>query len=224
MTSAPPPPRSGGRSSRSTSPTRTADAITTLTDSAPPARWTPPAHATGNTPRLDRLAEHTPEGLAAQFAAGHAPETLNLLEGDPVCRGLVRGGRLVRRWAASSACSWIGKSFELAGEDELLGHNRLRLLGGSRALAFIATIGRSLHDGRPALILRYDDPRVPSPRWTHAIHDELREIDTGLLIGPAALRRSNNRLVTLCWFAIDTTAERPTAAPHATQAGHARSR
>jgi hypothetical protein len=185
--------------------------MTTLIDTAPHSLWTPPAHATGDTSRLDWLAEHTPDRLAALFAGAPAPESLSLLEGDPVCRGIVRGGRPVRRWAGSSACSWIGKSFQPAGENELLGHNRLRLLGGTRALAFVATIAPSLHDGRPALILRYDDPRVPSPRWTHTIHDELREIDTGLLAGPAALRLPRKRLMTLCWFAIDTTADRSTS-------------
>jgi hypothetical protein len=127
-----------------------------------------------------------------------------------VCRGIVPGGRLVRRWAASSASPWIGKSFQRFGEGELLGHNRLRLLGGTRALAFTAAVGPSLRDGRPALILRYDDPRVPSPRWTHALHDELREIEPGLLAGPAALRLRGDRLLTVCWFAIDTVADRST--------------
>jgi hypothetical protein len=184
--------------------------MSTATTTAPPALWTAPAHATGDQSRLDRLAEHAPDRLVELFAAAPAPEALDLLEGDPVCRGIVRGGRLVRRWAASDACTWIGKSFQLMRDDQLLGHNRLRLLGGTRALAFTARVGPSLHDGRPALILRYDDPQVPSPRWTHAVHDELREIEPGLLAGPAAVRVRSDRLMTLCWFAIDTTADRST--------------
>jgi hypothetical protein len=147
--------------------------------------------------------------LTELFAAAPAPEEIDLLQGDPVCRGLVRGGRLVRQWAASQACTWIGKSFQPIGDDQLLGHNRLRLFGGTRALAFTAEVGQSLHDGRPALILRYDDPRLPNPWWTRRVHDELREIEPGLLAGPAALRL-RSRLVTLCWFAIDTIADRST--------------
>jgi hypothetical protein len=184
--------------------------MSTATHTPQRGLWTLPAHATGDKSRLDRLAEHTPGRLAELFAAAPAPEALGLLEGDPVCRGLVRGGPLVRRWAASPSCSWIGKSFELVGEDRLLGHNRLRLLGGTRALGFTGGLAPSLHDGRPALILRYDDPSVPSPWWTHVAHDELREVEPGLLAGPAALRLRSDRLVTLCWFAIDTLADRST--------------
>lgn len=181
--------------------------MATATRTAPPALpppWTPPAHSTGDSTRLDRLARLAPDDLNVLFAASSAPQSLEPLEGDPVCRGLIRGGRLARRWAASHACPWIGKSFTSLGESRLLGHNRLRLLGGTRALAFTAAVGSSLYDGRPALILRYDDPRVPSPCWTRAVHDELREIEPGLLAGPAALRLRKHRPVTLCWFAIDT--------------------
>jgi hypothetical protein len=185
--------------------------MTTVSNPDLSSLWTPPAHATGETTRLDRLSQHPPARLAALFAAAPAPEALDRLEGDPVCRGLIPGGRLARRWAASAGSPWIGKSFELAGEGHLLGHNRLRLLGGTRALAFTGTVGDSLRDGRPALILRYDDPRVPSPWWTRAIHDELREIEPGLLAGPAAVRVRRDRLLVLCWFAIDTTADRSTA-------------
>jgi hypothetical protein len=184
--------------------------MTTVSNHDLSGLWAPPAHATGETTRLDRLSQHPPGRIAALFAAARAPEALDRLEGDPVCRGLIPGGRLARRWAASAGSPWIGKSFELVGENQLLGHNRLRPLGGTRALAFTGTVGPSLRDGRPALILRYDDPRVPSPWWTRAIHDELREIEPGLLAGPAALRLRSDRLMVLCWFAIDTTADRST--------------
>jgi hypothetical protein len=169
----------------------------------------PPVHAFGEQARLDTLLLESPGQLAARFAAAPAPEDLGLLEGDPVCRALLRGGPTVRRWAASPSSPWIGKSFELVGDNRLLGHNRLRWLGGTRTLAFTAAIGRSVRDGRPALILRYDDPEVASPRWTHAIHDELREIEPGLLAGPAAILLRRKRPLTLCWFAIDALADRP---------------
>lgn len=188
--------------------------MTTAVRTALPPPWTPPAHASGDTLRLDRLAELKPGVLKALFDTSREPQSLAPLEGDPVCRGLIRGGRLARRWAASSACPWIGKSFTTLGDDRLLGHNRLRILGGTRALAFTAAIGPSLHDGRPSLILRYDDPSARSPRWTHAVHDELREVEPGLLAGPAALRLRGDRLMTLCWFAIDTIAERSVFGPH----------
>jgi hypothetical protein len=160
-------------------------------------------HPAGDSARLDRLAQLAPDRLNALFAASSAPQSLELLEGDPVCRGLIRGGRLARRWAASPASPWIGKSFTPLGDDRLLGHNRLRLLGGSRALAFSATIGPSRRDGRDALLLRYDGVGTTNPWWVRRIHDELREVEPGLLAGPVMwLRR--RRTWTLCWFAIDT--------------------
>jgi hypothetical protein len=196
--------------------------MTTVSNQDLSGLWTPPAHATGDKTRLDRLSQHPPARLAALFAAARAPEALDRLEGDPVCRGLIPGGRLARRWAASAGSPWIGKSFEVVGENQLLGHNRLRPLGGTRALAFTGTVAPSLRDCGRALILRYDDPRLPNPRWTHALHDELREIEPGLLAGPAALRLRRDRLMVLCWFAIDTTADRSTTP--ATTRGHDRSK
>lgn len=172
--------------------------------------WAAPAHATAEAPRLDELAVIPREQLAAMFAEAAPPESVSGLEGDPVCRGIIRGGHLARRWAASASCTWIGKSFAPIGPRELLGHNRLRLFGARRMLSFTATVAPSLHDGRPALILRYDDPRSASPRWTHPIHDELREVAPGLLAGPAGIQL-RGRAYTLCWFAIDTTADRTTS-------------
>jgi hypothetical protein len=172
------------------------------------ASWLSPEHTAGDHLRLDMLARESPQRLAARFAVADGPARLDLLEGDPVCRGYIRGGAIARRWAASPACPWIGKSFETVGPNVLVGHNRLRLLGGVRALAFTAAVEPSLHDGRPALILRYDDPRVPGPRWTRRLHDELREVEPGLLAGPVALLRRRGRPLTVCWFAVDMLADR----------------
>jgi hypothetical protein len=174
------------------------------------ARWATSGHAVVQAPRLNELAAYSSERLAELFAAAGVPESLAGLEGDPVCRGIIRGGRLARRWARSTSCPWIGKSFETIAPGELRGHNRLRAFGARRVLSFTAAVAPSVHDGHPAIVLRYDDPRARSPWWTHAIHDELREVAPGLLAGPAGMRLRGGKVLTLCWFAIDMTADRTT--------------
>ena len=178
-------------------------------DGASPTPWTPPAHGPGDRSRMERLARLAPGRLAEMFAEADAPESLESLEGDPVCLGLVRGGPVVRRWTASRWNPWLGKSFENIGPNQMRGHNRLRFFGGSRGLTFTAAIGPSLYDGRPALIIRYTDSDTPNPWWVRSIQDELREVEPGLLAGPATLRLRNGRSLNLAWFAVDAAAARP---------------
>jgi len=156
------------------------------------------------TLRSDRqrsLAGMTAETLAERFAPAGAPRDLTSLEGDPRCLALLPGG-LLQRWASSERSPWIGKSFRLVAADQLSGHNRLRLFGGARALGFTAAVGPSLLDGRPALILDYDHPGTTNPRWQRHLHDELRELEPGLLVGPVTWR-TRRHLRTLCWFSIE---------------------
>lgn len=118
----------------------------------------PPPHAAPLPERLIHLAALRRSILQKRFAAARAPHDLSLLDGEPACLGLLPGGQPVARWAASEHCPWIGKSFHLAAPDLLVGHNRLRLFGGARALAFEGVLGTSAVDGRWSLILRYDTP------------------------------------------------------------------
>jgi hypothetical protein len=157
----------------------------------------PLPRATARSSRLGSLASLTTATLAERFAVASPPADLAILEGDPECLALLPGAAL-QHWAASERSPWIGKSFRLDGPDRLVGHNRLRILGGARALAFTAANGRSLLDGRPALILNYDSPGTANPWWQRRIHDELREFEPGLLVGPVTWR-GRGRPRTLCW-------------------------
>jgi hypothetical protein len=170
----------------------------------PPVRPTQIPHPdpTALPPRLAALSHLAPAELARRFADAHAPGDLAAIDGEPICLALLPGGSRVARWAASDRCPWIGKTFHHEHPGRLIGHNRLRLLGGARALAFTANLGASLLDGRPSLIIRYDTPGNTNPWWQRRLHDELRELEPGLLAGPVAwLARRRPR--TLCYFAID---------------------
>ncbi len=172
----------------------------------PPAQAEiPPPRDRSPQPRLDALARLPGARLAERFAAARAPADPAILDGEPVCRALLPGGALASGWARSERFPWIGKSFRQDGPGRLTGHNRLTLFGGARALSFVAAVGPSLLDGDPALILRYDSPGTANPWWQRRIHDELREVEPGLLAGPVMwLGRRGAR--TLCWFAIDVEA------------------
>lgn len=165
----------------------------------------PRPRATSPSSRLGLLARLSAADLRERYVAAGPPADLALFEGDPECLGLVPGP--LQRWAASTRSPWIGKSFRLDAPDRLVGHNRLHLLGGARALAFTGTIGASLLDGRPALILDYDFSGTTNPRWQRRLHDELRELEPGLLVGPVTWR-GRSRPWTVCWFAV-SAAKRP---------------
>jgi hypothetical protein len=168
----------------------------------------PRPHATDPASRLGSLAGLSTGELAERYAAAGPPADLGLPEGDPACLALLPGP--LQRWASSTGSPWIGKSFRLDAPGRLVGHNRLRVLGGARALEFTGNIGPSLLDGRPALILDYDFPGTTNPHWQRRIHDELREFGPGLLVGPVTWR-GRRRPRTLCWFAVEA-ADRPRGA------------
>jgi hypothetical protein len=162
----------------------------------------PPPRTTARGGALDALAHLPTATIAERYAAASAPPDISAIEGDPDCLALP-GNSGLQRWAASERSPWIGKSFRQVAPDRLTGHNRLGLLGGARALPFTATIGPSLLDHRPALILRYDTPNTTNPWWQRRIHDELREIEPRLLAGPV-IWLGRHRPRTVCWFAVAT--------------------
>lgn len=158
-------------------------------------------------PRLDAITGLGSAELERRFRAAHPPTAgdFDRLSGDLVLRGLaLPGGSVSRRIAARPGFFWTGKSFRRIEEGVTYGHNFFTVLGGARALAFVATIGPSAIDGAPSVHIDYGDPRVRGPRYARWLYDELREIEPGLWLGPGCLR-IGGRLVILCWFAVDDT-------------------
>ena len=104
---------------------------------------------------------------------------------------------IVRRAARSRVFPWAGKSFASFDETRGRGINRVRLLGD--AFAFETSIGPSVIDDRPCLILDYDQPSNP---WIiRQVHDELRQVAPGLYLGPAMWKRKSGPKL-LLYFAI----------------------
>jgi hypothetical protein len=117
-------------------------------------------------------------------------------------RTLDRGvaGRLLRSIASATSFPWGGKSFTGDGERGA-GANRVHLFGRHQLFPFHTIVQSSVVDGGPCVALDYDLP--DNPGVIRSIHDEIREIDAGLYLGPAMWKTpAGPRLV--LWFALDT--------------------
>jgi len=159
---------------------------TTTTDARKSSqRWAPSA---GRTITVDLLARKGPAELAALYREGTPPRLADL-DGAPQGRMLAwvgplgegRARRVVGRVARSSLFPWGGKSFESVDDGRGKGINRVRLLGN--LFPFETRFGPSAVDGRPSLVLDYDLPA--NPWFIRQIHDELREVERGVFLGPA---------------------------------------
>jgi hypothetical protein len=156
---------------------------------------------------LDDLSRLDVAKLGELYARGTTPARLGVLEGHPCGRMLsVRTldhglpGRLLRQLAGASAFPWGGKSFAGNGETGT-GLNRVHLVGRHQLFPFLTSIRPSALDGAPCVVLDYDLP--DNPRLIRAIHDEIREIEPGLFLGPAMWKAAAGRKLVL-WFALDT--------------------
>jgi hypothetical protein len=159
--------------------------ITTTTTTKSPIEAFPPGPCT-----LDELAALDVAALTALYKSGRMPASLAALDGNPRCRMLsVRGldggaaGNALRRFAASSAFPWAGKSFASESAERGRGINRVRLGGERRWFPFTTSIEPSAIDGAPCIFLDYRQPENPRP--IQMIRDELREVAPGLFLGPA---------------------------------------
>jgi hypothetical protein len=160
---------------------------------------------------LDSLAAKSFGELESLYRAAPAPSSLRPLDGDPVGRMLAVKivsatplGDPIRRFAASKAFVWGGKSFASEGDASGSGINRVKLagvLGRQRLFPFATHIGPSAIDARPAIILNYDLPE--NPPYIQKIHDEVREVSPGLYLGPAMWKGASAK-TTVLWFALDT--------------------
>ena len=169
-----------------------------------------PRTAGGSSARprsLDDLSRLDVAKLGELYARGTTPARLGVLEGHPrgrmlSVRALDHGlpGRVLRRLAGASTFPWGGKSF--AGNSESgTGLNRVHLFGRHQLFPFLTSIRPSALDGAPCVVLDYDLP--DNPRLIRAIHDEIREIEPGLFLGPAMWKAAAGRKLVL-WFALDT--------------------
>ena len=160
---------------------------------------------------LDGLARMDVTELGALYARGDMPDSLHALDGHPrgrmlAVRGVDRGslGSLLRRLSSAAFFPWGGKSFTAQSDTDGRGVNRVHLGGRHQLFPFHTLLGSSAIDRRPCVILDYDLP--DNPGFIRAIHDEVRQIEPGLFLGPAMLKQSDGPAFVL-WFALDTRAQ-----------------
>jgi hypothetical protein len=159
---------------------------------------------------LAALATLDVAALGALYATGTVPSGMEALEGHPrgrmlAIRAMDRGmrGSLLRRFAGSESFPWEGKSFQGRGATGT-GINRIALGGRHTLFPFRTSIRPSVMDGAPCIVLDYDLPA--NPGVIRAIHDELREIEPQLFLGPAMLKQKAGPAFVL-WFALDTSVQ-----------------
>lgn len=155
---------------------------------------------------LDALAVMGPDELATLFGAGSVPDHIGALDGDLTGRMLaVRYTRpaagLLRRTASGDGFPWGGKSFQSSGPRAGSGINRVLLWGRHRLFPFTTDVRPSVVDGRDCVFLQYDHPDNPS--FIRHIHDEVREIEPGLFLGPAMWKAETGGPRHVLWFALD---------------------
>lgn len=166
----------------------------------------PKLHATRRS--LDDLAAMTVAQLDTLYRRSTVPTSMQALNGDPVgrmlsIRYLDRGpiAGALRRFAGSDSFPWGGKSFHARAKSKGEGINRVNLGGRHKLFPFTTSIEASAIDGQPTIVLDYDKPE--NPGFIRSIHDELREVEPGLFLGPAMWKTDNGPAFVL-WFAIDT--------------------
>jgi hypothetical protein len=191
--------------------------VAELGDLAEPTERATRAAPTTSGLTLDDLARSTPRELQALYVGGSVPDRLARLDGDLIgrmlaVRGVGRGValRAIASLAGSPGFAWAGKSFRATDTGTGTGINRVRLAGRHRLFPFRTLFGPSVVDGRPCVVLDYDD--ADNPGLIRSIHDEVREVAPGLYLGPACWKRPGRTPLVLLWFALDTRgAERATA-------------
>jgi hypothetical protein len=160
---------------------------------------------------LDQLAAMDSAALGRLYAAGRVTDVTPLV-GHPrgrmlAVRGLDRGraSGVLRRFAAAHTFPWGGKSFAGRGVAGT-GANRVHLFGRHQLFHFHTSVGASVIDGAPTIVLDYDLP--DNPGLIRAIHDEVRAVDEGLFLGPAMWKTARGPQLVL-WFALDLCTQSP---------------
>jgi hypothetical protein len=167
------------------------------------------SRAEAGTWTLNDLARMSADALGGLYAGGTVPSALTALDGRP--KGRMLAVRLadgagsfdrLRRLAGARAFPWGGKSFFRVDAKTGRGINRVRL-GPLRFdwYPFDTRVERSLVDGRDTVMLDYDKPE--NPFFIRRIHDEIREIEPGLYLGPAMWKDDAGGAAHVLWFALD---------------------
>ena len=158
---------------------------------------------------LDSFADGSLAELDALYRAAKVSTTMRAADGKLVGRMLaVRGlpgpfAGPLKRFAASEAFVWEGKTFAASSETRGVGHNRVRVpsvLGRQNLFPFETRFDASAIDGKPTLVLDYD--LAVNPPYIRKIHDEIREVSPGLFLGPAMWKGASTPSLVL-WFALD---------------------
>lgn len=166
---------------------------------------------TAEHPRtLDDLSQRSYDDLDALYRAGTVPPDLSVLDNKPKGRMLaVRGvdktplAGVLRAAAKLPVFPWDGKT--LTSEDARSGSgiNRIQLGVSMDWFKFTTRIEPSVIDGADTIVLDYEQPG--NPWFIRQIHDELREVSSGLFLGPAMWKRSESAPANVLWFALDAT-------------------
>jgi hypothetical protein len=179
--------------------------ITTSVSSSSPTLGAPPRHHH----TLGTLAASSLDQVDALYRAATVSASMHAADGALRGRMLaVRGlpdaiGGPLRRWAASSEFVWEGKTFAASSATRGVGHNRVaipRVLGRQNLFPFETSFGASAIDGKPTLILDYD--LDVNPVYIRHVHDEIREVEPGLFLGPAMWKTDRAKALVL-YFALD---------------------
>lgn len=165
--------------------------------------------AATRTRTLDDLARSTEAKLEALYRAATVDMTFFEREGRPkgrmlAIRKLATGAPFesLKNFAGSRAFPWGGKSFFRGGAKEGLGINRVRLpVGRFEWFPFDTRLEASLVDGKDTIVLDYDKPE--NPFFIRKIHDEIREVEPGLFLGPAMWKLEGGKAAHVLWFALD---------------------
>lgn len=121
-------------------------------------------------------------------------------EGDWRGKVLPAPGTRANSWkSAVLGMGWVGKRF-LAESRIMI--NRLPVGTAIRARMFIRP---SSLDGRNCLVLDYAGVQGPLTRWVEPIHDEVREIAPGLLLG--FMQNSKKPCDPPLWFVLEKPAK-----------------
>jgi hypothetical protein len=160
---------------------------------------------------LDALARRTSDELDALYRAATVSSSMHAADGALVGRMLaVRGlpGALaspLRNWAASRSFLWEGKTFNASSDTRGVGLNRVfvpGVFGRQNLFPFDTSFGPSAIDGKPTLILDYD--LDVNPGYIRHVHDEIREVSSGLFLGPAMWKGAGDKKTLALWFALDS--------------------
>jgi hypothetical protein len=160
---------------------------------------------------LDDLSALCFDELETLYRKASVPPSLAALNGAPrgrmlAVRRLDRGliGGAIRRFAASPAFVWAGKSFESESASSGRGINRVQapaVIGRQSLFPFVTRFDASALDANRTIVLDYDRPE--NPPYIRRIHDEIRELSPGVYLGPA-MWKTKRGPTTLLWFSLDT--------------------